>query len=70
MKYFFAVVEPPPPPTASRAHWVVVVLSDVLHPFSGTDEEGRGSAEPGAATAGGACPGALRENSIVDVLYS
>jgi hypothetical protein len=54
---FFAVVEPPPPPASSRAHGAVVVLSDVLHPFSGTDKEGRDSAGPGATVAGGACPG-------------
>ena len=54
---FFAVVEPPPPLASSHAHGAVVVLSDVLHPFSGTDEEGRGSAGLGAAVAGGACPG-------------
>jgi hypothetical protein len=57
VKYFFAVVEPPPPPAASRAHGAVVVLSDVLHPFSGTNEEGRDNAGPGAAAAGGACLG-------------
>jgi hypothetical protein len=51
------MVEPPPPPAASRAHGAVVVLSDVLHPFLGTDEEGRDSARPGAAAAGGACSG-------------
>jgi hypothetical protein len=56
-EFFFAVVEPPQPPAASRAHGVVVVLSDVLHPFLGTDEEGRDSAGPRAAAAGGACPG-------------
>jgi hypothetical protein len=57
VKYFFDVVEPPPPLASSRAHEAVVVLSDVLHPFSGTDEEGRDSTGPGAAAAGGACPG-------------
>ena len=70
MKYFFAVVEPPPPPASSRAHGAVVVLFDVLHPFSGTDEEGATALDPELLQLVELAPGALCENSIADVLYS